>query len=146
MAGYNWRAGKSNNAVAAETQGLVVKSKITADWLKAHGIKEKVSFIKFLIRGGIIVAEEWHHTSKFFNRTDYYSAEVITETLEMMEEEGRLQVRLSHAYAGGLSARSPPVDLRCYQRCSTGVSFYALLNGDTPGVYLVTKAPLHGHY
>lgn len=24
--------------------------------------------------------------------TDYYSAEVITETLEMMEEEGRLQV------------------------------------------------------
>lgn len=31
MAGYNWRAGKSNNAVAAETQGLVVKSKITAD-------------------------------------------------------------------------------------------------------------------
>lgn len=44
MAGYNWRAGKSNNAVAAETQGLVVKSKITADWLKAHGIKEKVGF------------------------------------------------------------------------------------------------------
>lgn len=33
MAGYNWRAGKSNNAAAAETQGLVVKSKITADWL-----------------------------------------------------------------------------------------------------------------
>lgn len=92
MAGYNWRAGKSNNAVAAETQGLVVKSKITADWLKAHGIKEKVSFIKFLIRGGIIVAEEWHHTSKFFNRTDYYSAEVITETLEMMEEVGSLQI------------------------------------------------------
>ena len=28
MAGYNWHAGKSNNAVAAETQGLVVKSKI----------------------------------------------------------------------------------------------------------------------
>lgn len=92
MSGYNWRAGKSNNAVAAETQGLVVKSKITAAWLKAHGIKEKVGFIKFLIRGGIIVAEEWHHTSKFFNRTDYYSAEVITETLEMMEEVGSLQI------------------------------------------------------
>mgnify|MGYP001744120419 CR=1 FL=1 len=73
MSGYNWRAGKSNNAVAAETQGLVVKSKITADWLKAHGIKEKVGFIKFLIRGGVIVAEEWHHTSKFFNRTEYTS-------------------------------------------------------------------------
>lgn len=45
-----------------------------------------------MIRGGIIVAEEWHHTSKFFNRTDYYSAEVITETLEMMEEVGSLQI------------------------------------------------------
>ena len=92
MAGYNWFAGKSNNAVAAEAEGLVVKSKLTAAWLKAHGIDEKVSFIKFLIRGGIVVAAEWHHTSKFFNRTDYYSAEEIIETLAMLEEEGRLQV------------------------------------------------------
>lgn len=92
MAGYNWFAGKSNNAVAAEAEGLVVKSKLTASWLKAHGIEEPVSFIKFLIRGGIIVAAEWHHTSKFFNRTDYYSAEEIIETLAMLEEEGRLQV------------------------------------------------------
>lgn len=43
MAGYNWRAGKSNNAVAAETQGLVVKSKITAPLpgLKLTGSKRR---------------------------------------------------------------------------------------------------------
>lgn len=92
MAGYNWFAGKSNNAVAAEAEGLVVKSKLTAAWLQAHGIDEKVSFIKFLIRGGIVVAAEWHHTSKFFNRTDYYSAEEIIETLELMETSGHLQI------------------------------------------------------
>lgn len=92
MAGYNWRAGKSNNAVAAEAEGLVVKSKLTAAWLKAHGITETVGFIKFLIQAGKICPAEWHHTSKFFNRTDYYSAEEIIETLELMEETGHLQI------------------------------------------------------
>lgn len=92
MAGYNWHAGKSNNAVAAEAEGLVVKSKLTATWLKAHGIEEKVGFIKFLIQAGKICPTEWHHTSKFFNRTDYYSAEEIIETLELMEKSGHLQI------------------------------------------------------
>lgn len=91
MAGYNWHAGKSNNAVAAEAEGLVVKSKLTAAWLKAHGIAETVGFIKFLIQAGKICPTEWHHTSKFFNRTDYYSAEEIIETLELMETSGHLQ-------------------------------------------------------
>ena len=91
MAGYNWRAGKSNNAVAAEAEGLVVKSKLTAAWLKARGIEETVGFIKFLIQAGKICPTEWHHTSKFFNRTDYYSAEEIIETLELMETSGHLQ-------------------------------------------------------
>jgi len=92
MAGYNWHAGKSNNAVAAEEEGLVVKSKITATWLQAHGITEKAGFIKFLIQAGKIYPTEWHHTSKFFNRTDYYSAEDIIDVLESMEETGHLQI------------------------------------------------------
>ena len=92
MAGYNWFAGKSNNAVAAEEEGLVVKSKITTAWLQAHGIAEKVGFIKFLIQAGKIYPTEWHHTSKFFNRTDYYSAEDIIDVLESMEETGHLQI------------------------------------------------------
>ncbi len=92
MAGYNWFAGKSNNAVAAEAEGLVVKSKLTAAWLQAHGIEETVGFIKFLIQAGKIYPTEWHHTSKFFNRTDYYSAEDIIDVLESMEETGHLQI------------------------------------------------------
>lgn len=92
MAGYNWFAGKSNNAVAAEAEGLVVKSKLTAAWLQAHGIEETVGFVKFLIQAGKIYPTEWHHTSKFFNRTDYYSAEDIIDVLESMEETGHLQI------------------------------------------------------
>lgn len=108
MAGYNWRAGKSNNAVAAETQGLVVKSKITADWLKAHGIKEKVGFkfgetcsrsLKFAARvirllcgtnlfavltGTTCLAAQSHSTSEpraKYKRTDPIAGKTNRETL-----------------------------------------------------------------
>lgn len=92
MAGYNWFEGKSNNAVWAEEEGLVTKSKITAAWLRANGIDETVTFIKFLIKADAIWEDEWHHTSKFFNMTNYYSAESIKERLSTLEKSGRLAI------------------------------------------------------
>lgn len=92
MAGYNWFAGKSNNAVWAEEEGKVTKSKITAAWLRENGIDETVAFIKFLITADVIWPDEWHHTSKYFNETDYYSAETIAETLAKLEEDGHLAI------------------------------------------------------
>ena len=92
MAGYNWFAGKSNNAVWAEEEGKVTKSKITAAWLRENGIDETVTFIKFLITADVIWPDEWHHTSKFFNETDYYSAETIAETLAELEGDGHLAI------------------------------------------------------
>ena len=92
MAGYNWFEGKSNNAVWAEEEGLVTKSKITAAWLRANGIDETATFIKFLIKADAIWEDEWHHTSKFFNMTNYYSAETIAETLAELEEDGHLAI------------------------------------------------------
>lgn len=67
MAGYNgWS--KSNNAVAAENDGrypLSIGKKIIADKI---GISQKAaSYILSFFNGG-----EWHHTSKFYNATDYY--------------------------------------------------------------------------
>lgn len=83
MAGYDWSKGKSNNAVwAEEEEGMRTKSKITAKWLREGGITEKVGFIKFLIKADRIRATEWHHTSKYFNETSYYSTEDIAEQLE----------------------------------------------------------------
>lgn len=93
MAGYNWGAGKSNNAVwAEEVEGKVTKSKITATWLRENGIDETVTFIKFLITADVIWPDEWHHTSKYFNMTDYYSAESIKERLTTLEEGGHLAI------------------------------------------------------
>ena len=93
MAGYNWFAGKSNNAVwAEEAEGKVTKSKITAAWLRENDIDETVTFIKFLIKADVIWPDEWHHTSKFFNATDYYSAESIKEHLTTLEEGGHLAI------------------------------------------------------
>lgn len=92
MAGYNWFEGKSNNAVRAEEKGLVTKSKITAAWLRENGINETATFIKFLIKADVIWPDEWHHTSKYFNETNYYSAESIKEHLATLEEDGRLAI------------------------------------------------------
>lgn len=83
MAGYDWSKGKSNNAVwAEEKEGMRPKSKITAKWLREGGITEKLGFVKFLIKADRIMATEWHHTSKYFNETSYYSTEDIAEQLE----------------------------------------------------------------
>ena len=83
MAGYDWSKGKSNNAVwAEEEEGMRTKSKITAKWLSEGDITEKVEFIKFLIRVDCIEATEFHHTSKYFNETAYYSTEDIADQLE----------------------------------------------------------------
>lgn len=59
MSGYDWNAGKSNNAVDAEDRGLLKKSQLSA-WQKRA------------IDVGAVSAKEWHHTSKFFNKTNYY--------------------------------------------------------------------------
>ncbi len=84
MSGWNYFAGKSNRAVAAETSGLLPKSKINQAWLDQAGISESVGFIKWLIKHNYIAPAEWHHTSTFCNRTDYYDDEYIVEQLEEM--------------------------------------------------------------
>ena len=103
MAGYDWSAGKSNNAVTAEAEGLRVRSKITRDWLQSAGITESVRFVKWLIAAGLIPADEWHHSSKTFNRVNYYSAEGISEQLQDLTLGGRLDI-LRDMHAEGIKA------------------------------------------
>ena len=90
MAGYQgWS--KSNNAIAAEADGMVTKGKITKTWLTDNGISEKVGFIKWLISVNYIQPTEWHHTSKFFNQTDYFSGEGIRADLERIDQRDDLE-------------------------------------------------------
>lgn len=68
MAGYNWSKGKSNNAVAAESNGIVPASQFAkfVKRFKAYRGCTAADVKKAFTR------TEYHHTSKFFNSTDYF--------------------------------------------------------------------------
>ena len=70
----------------------VPKSRITAAWLKAHGITEKVRVVKSLIAAGRISPSEWRDgTTERTEQIEYYSADSIIRTLELMEKTGDIQ-------------------------------------------------------
>ena len=68
------------------------KSRITAAWLKAHSIAEKVRLVKSLIAAGCIPPYDWcDEPTGRLEQAEYYRAEGIISTLELMEETGDLQ-------------------------------------------------------
>lgn len=74
---------KSRRAVEAEYNGLRNKSQMNREFLDEvndilleRGAK-KITLKKIKDNLANINADEWHHTSKYGNRTDYYSAETI---------------------------------------------------------------------
>jgi len=90
MAGYDWRAGMSVNAVSAYRSGLAPASV----WARRLGVtaKEIAYFCD---------PSEWHHTSKFFNPTNFYSWEDVLVGLRASLNpttlaRRRLWLRLNH--------------------------------------------------
>lgn len=79
--GYLSDHSRSVGAWIAEEEGALPASRITQDWCDAHGIEERATFIRWLIRIEVLATDEWHHTSKRFNRTPYYRPETIKEFL-----------------------------------------------------------------
>lgn len=77
MSGYNGFS-KSNNACDAEANGRFPASEC------AKRLNVPIEFVR--AQG----ASEWHHTSKYFNCTDYYDLDAIREHLET--DEGRAQL------------------------------------------------------
>jgi len=66
--GYDWDAGKSQRAVFAEYRGLMTATQLG----KKLGVSAKS------VRA-VLCAEEWHHTSKMYNKTDYYNPESVCD-------------------------------------------------------------------
>lgn len=77
MSGYNGFS-KSNNAVAAEANARFPASECA----KRLGVP-----VEFVRAQG---TSEWHHTSKHFNRTEFFDLDSIREHLET--DEGRAQL------------------------------------------------------
>lgn len=88
MAGYDWARGKSNNAVEAEFSGLVTVSQVTRHMLDIHDIDCSVKVAKKILNERV-APREWHHTSKAFNRTYYYSLHDLRTCISELKEAGR---------------------------------------------------------
>lgn len=78
MAGYNWEAGKSNNALDAEGRGLMNATN-TAKAVRRAGFAGVTSAF---ITNYAPSTGEWHHTSSKFNETRYYDPNDVIEWLQ----------------------------------------------------------------
>jgi len=83
MTGYDWRNGKSNNAVQAEAEGKMNATKF-AVWAK-HASRRFRGCTAADIRHALSVAE-WHHASKLFNRVSYY------DPIDLLDLDARKQL------------------------------------------------------
>lgn len=70
---------KSNRAVEAEENGLLPLTRAIKAVAESAGVTRKVAREALLAVG----PAEWHHTSKHFNRTDYYKIGAALGWLEM---------------------------------------------------------------
>ena len=84
MSGYDGYS-MSNNAVRAYWEDLVPISKINRGWLDRYEINDSVSSIKGLIRKGDLTAQEWHHTGKYFMKTDFFGGDDLHDQLEQLK-------------------------------------------------------------
>ncbi len=75
MAGYDWNKGKSNNAVNAEVEGLVLAGAISKK------LKCKAAFIE-----KNAPSQEWHHVSGWFNHKKYFDEKRV---LQWWEKHGK---------------------------------------------------------
>ncbi len=114
---------KSKRAVDAEERGLRNASQMNGDFAKEVNsiIEERTGQPSKLtlkaIKGVLsdIRADEWHHTSKYGNRTNYYSAETVASYFakdpeeERAEREEQERIRRRDAYVASVREKIPTV-------------------------------------
>lgn len=119
MSGY-FEYSKSINAIMAECNGKFPASVL------ARKLKIKVGAIKALL-----TPVEWHHTSKYFNATDYYDEQTALEILDQLKQwkPPQLQVKITENCFGSYLQWSGT----CNFRKSTTIDFehvQAIQKGD----------------
>ena len=87
MAGYDYYAGMSNNAVYAYEDGRKPLSKFTKSDLISQNIDLSLAFVKYLAKQKIWTTYEWHHSSSAFNEVKFYDLEVLKDTLADLSKE-----------------------------------------------------------
>jgi antitoxin component YwqK of YwqJK toxin-antitoxin module len=112
--GYDWDAGMSNNAVDAYKRRRMPASKMAA-YLRTSGFVKKYPELRGVTAMDIVVAvnrDEWHHTSKRFNKTDFYWLRDVLENREVIGQLIPLRKRVQRAIkkSGGRLAVPAPED------------------------------------
>ena len=88
MAGYNYAAGMSNNAVKAYAHGVMPLSQFKRADYDEVGLKQPVSFYKWLAENRIWQPAERHHSGGgFYNKVDFYDLEELIESIDGEEDE-----------------------------------------------------------
>ncbi len=129
MAGYLGYS-KSNNALAAEAEGRFPLTHAIAKVAHAAGCTRAQARESLLAIG----PSEWHHTSKKFNRTDYYDVAAATRHARALPAVARLaaigfEKRMSDRMRGG------DLDARIAERQAL-VEELALEAGTTAGIVM----------
>ena len=86
MAGYNYEAGMSNNAVRAYHNGVKPLSKITRKNLDDAGLNITKKFATWLAKNNYWRPSEWHHSGgNWFNEVYFYDPEELAELINYKE-------------------------------------------------------------
>lgn len=99
MTGYAYDYSMSNNAIDAYGRGLVPKSEVTASLLKSYGWKHSKDTAVALIELNYWRSDESHHTSSWYNETNFYSIESFIEEwneLDNSDQQERLLKAREH--------------------------------------------------
>lgn len=117
MAGYSGYS-KSNNAIAAENDGRFNATQL------AKRLKVSSAAIKALL-----TPSEWHHTSSYYNRTDYYNEPILLSIVDNPDLSDEELVELLSEYHNGINygpdihdivmGRKTLQDLRNYKKGKT---------------------------
>jgi hypothetical protein len=110
MAGYNWQRGKSNNAVDAERDNCFPASTLAKKLgVSAEAIRKTLE------------PSEWHHTSGWFNETNYYDGDLLIRLArgEPVDDVSDLEVaRAREEWARLRSYRKPKDEEVVHENCT----------------------------
>lgn len=99
MAGYDYAAGMSNNAVTAYSNGLRPASKISG--IPASLIKQ------------FCHAEEWHHSSNRFNKVNFYDPDIVKSIFGLSDDDTYFDQQAADA----LTDSKKKTDITVYPDC-----------------------------
>ena len=104
MAGYNHRRGMSNNALKAYRRNLKPISRFTAQDLRHANIEISLAFARWLAKEKLWSPSDWHHSSKYYNKVNFYNLKNLRRLVRHLNNEGRLE-EMRQRYLDDLRAR-----------------------------------------